>query len=102
MTTATLPVDFEKLEDLIAHKNFVEAKKMIDEVVDKKLSKEEKGAVYVKVASIYLTITNKLNKAYLEQLDATLGLIKEVTASEKSTDAELKVAEVKQQLATNS
>ncbi|MEN9649173.1 MAG: hypothetical protein RL094_140 [Candidatus Parcubacteria bacterium] len=102
MTTASLPVDFAKLEDLISHKDFVGAKKIIDDVVDQNLSPQQKGEVYVKVASIYLTISNKLSAAYLEQLDSTLDLIKQATKSEKKTDDDFKMVEVQQNLAANS
>lgn len=102
MTSASLPIDTVQIQHLIEEKNFVEAKKIIDAVIDQKLSPAEKGEIYVKIASIYLEITNKLNRQYIEELDNTIDLLKQVNNSEKSSGEELKLAEVKQNLATDS
>lgn len=102
MIISSVQLDFAKLEELLSQRNFAEAKKMVDAVVDQELAPEERGEVYVKIAALYLDITNKINDAYIAQMDQTLDLIQQVTSSERSIDDKLKVAEIQQQLATNS
>ncbi len=102
MTTTLTQFNTVELEALLEKHDFVGAKKIIDEVIDQDLTKEEKGAAYVKLATIYLNMTNKINAQYIQQLDNALALSKKLKLSEKGFEKTIKTEEIKQQLAEDS
>ena len=93
MTTTSF--DIQEIEKLITAKDFAGAKKMLDDAVDQKLTQEEKGEIYTKIAGAYLQASHAANQEYIEKLDETIGLLEDVHKAEKKGNEKLKLMEVK-------
>lgn len=92
------PLDTKKLEALLAKEDWPQAKKLLEDYLQSDLTPEEKGAAYVKFASIYLDVTNRLNQAYKETLEEAVGFADEVKAKEKEIKEKAGASSVKQQI----
>lgn len=101
MTSASIPFDPQVLTELIEQKKFVEAKKIIDDVLSEPLTSEQKGEIYVKVASLYLDISNRINKEYLDELNTAVDLLKQTSKDQKGSEEKIKIAEIKENLKHN-
>lgn len=91
-------LDTKKLEALLAKENWAEAKKLLEDYLSSDLTPEEKGAAYVKFASVYLDVMNRLNEAYKETLEEAVAFGEEVKAKEKEIREKAGASAVKEQI----
>ncbi len=93
-----METQIKQLEELLAGAKYEEAKKLIGEMVQVKLSSEEKGAVLVGIASAYMDISNAINETYRDALKEVIASIELVDKSESDFNDKLKLEEVKKDL----
>ncbi len=92
------PIDEAKLEAFIKSGDFKGAKKLIGAFLDQELSPEEKGHIYTQIISTYLSISNKMNASYLQQLNDSLAALKKFNVLNKKNDDKLRVDEIQEKL----
>lgn len=85
-------LDSAALEQMISQKRYDEAKEMLRQYFDSELGENEEGEVYVDAMADYLAMSNRINEAYLADMnDLKAKLIQVDDMSEeikKSIDAE--------------
>lgn len=95
-------LNIEQLEKFIEAGDFIQAKKLLDEVTAGELTEDEKGEIYTKISNAYLKAMHAVNKEYIKSLDETIELLEKANKAEKLTDEKLKLAEVKLDLLKHS
>ncbi len=93
-----MPLDLSKLETLVADKNYTAAKTLIKEGIAKGLTIEEKGALLVNFASVYMEVMNSVSKQYKSALEDTINGIKKLNKSESTTGDKLRLEELRTEL----
>lgn len=61
-------INDEEFNRLLADKKFVEAKALVKSYIDQEWTKEDEGELYVSLITQYLEMTNKINTAYIIEL----------------------------------
>ncbi len=93
-----MPLDLSKLETLVADKNYAAAKTLIKEGIAKGLTTEEKGALLVNFASVYMEVMNSVSKQYKSALEDAINGIKKLNKAESSTGDKLRLEELRTEL----
>lgn len=92
-------MDSQKITELIKNKKLDEAKKILEDYIKNvELTDEEKGAVYVNLASIYLEASNNLNREYEKFLDGILSLVSEIDSMKGELSDKIDLAAVRSQI----
>ncbi|OQB05566.1 MAG: hypothetical protein BWY19_00967 [bacterium ADurb.Bin212] len=85
-------LDAKAFEQMISEKRYDEAKDMLRQYFDNELGEEEEGEVYVDAMADYLAMSNRINEAYLADMNDLKAKLSQVdNMSEditKSIDAE--------------
>lgn len=91
--------DDKKLKSLLEEKKFDEAKKFLEEYFKNlELTEEEKGAIYVNYASIYMQVMNDINRQYSESLGEALNILKKIDAKESEVNDKIDLAKVRSEI----
>jgi len=93
-----MEIDIQKIEELLAQKNYDEVRKMITAIVDKKFSDEEKGAALVGLASIYLDISNSIQKDYRDALQEAIAGMQKLNSLDSEVSDKIKLNNVRESL----
>lgn len=93
-----MDTEITKLEKLLAEKNLIEAKKVINGIVSEKMSDLDKGQALVGVASIYLDISNAINENYRATLEEAIAGMKAINSEESKINDKVRVEELKKDL----
>lgn len=92
-------LDTKKLEKLLTEKKLDEAKALLEDFFHKvELTPEEKGALYVNLAKIYLEVNNRINGQYLKMLDNMLEALKKVDQKGKEINDRIELAVVRSKI----
>ncbi len=91
--------DEKKLKILLEEKKFDEAKNFLEDYFKNlELTDEEKGAIYVNYASVYMQVMNDLNRQYSENLDEALNVLKKIDAKESEVNDKIDLAKVRSEI----
>lgn len=88
----------EQLKKALSSGNPSAIKKLIDEALDSDFSSAEKGEILTNLAYSYLQMTNEVQAAYLETLEASIQSLQKVDADDKNAKEYLKIEKVRRKL----
>jgi hypothetical protein len=75
-----------------------EVSKALQLFVDTPLSSEERGAVFVGIAMLYMKLKTELNQDYAEVLKKTIQRVQSITTQERKLGDAVKIQELKQSI----
>lgn len=93
-----MSIDIQKIEELLEAGKKDEARQLIISGVKEKLTDQEKGAALVDFASIYLEVSNSIQRKYKAQLEEVIAGLKKIKAAEAGLDDKVRIAELKKDL----
>lgn len=70
----------------------------IDNYFDTDLSQEDRGAAYTQLASMYMRVSNRINRSYLNALNSAINLLKSVNTAEQYAVDAIDAAEIKSRI----
>lgn len=91
--------DDKKLKSLLEERKFDDAKKFLEGYLnDLELTEEEKGAIYVNYASVYMQVVNDINRQYSKALDEALTVLKKIDDKESEVNDKIDLAQVRSEI----
>jgi hypothetical protein len=94
-------IDNEKLEKLMEEQKWDEARQMLEDFFASEMTAEEKGAVYVNMAAIYMKVMNKINEQYESALDDALMVLKDINNTEREVLDAININKIRKQIQEN-
>lgn len=91
-------IDLLALEKSLQEKKYDDARKILQSLVEAKLSSEEKGALYTDFAMTYMQVTNMINLYYKKALETAVSTAKEIDAKIVQMDDVEKLAKIRADL----
>lgn len=93
-----MDIDTTKLEELLKGKNFKEAKQILVDYFNQRMTSEQQASLHLDLATLYLQVMNKINGRYIDSLKSVLGELDDVNKAEKKSKDSLNLAEVRTSL----
>ncbi len=90
--------DLSRLGELIEKRDMPAAQTLIDDLMKRKLTENEKARIHMDMLSTYLQVSNELSEQYLAELEDVVALIKSLKKEERAVSDELAVAKVRAKL----
>ncbi|MFZ2522361.1 MAG: hypothetical protein WAX44_00130 [Minisyncoccia bacterium] len=90
-----MEIDIKKIENLLEEKKYDEAKELIKSAFATDLDKDEKGALLLSMAEVYMQVSNSINSKYKKALEEAIEGIKNINAFESKVNDHLKLEEVR-------
>ncbi|HEV7702353.1 MAG TPA: hypothetical protein VGO63_02840 [Candidatus Paceibacterota bacterium] len=90
--------DIKKIELLLEKGDYNSVRQIVEKMVEKNLTDEERGEGLAAIASVYLDISNAINENYVDALREAIEGMKKINQAEKVVKEDINVRDIRAKL----